>query len=277
MNHNALRKAVVALVLYGAPLGSLLASSPAAAGESHPDFTIPSAWLDAANHIRGTSGYELLARLETIAASPEFWAGLQSFLSLLSQEHLDEVDGFIRTRKGDSEFFLVPGVPSRIEARAYYATVSVFSLLPEQALEVATTAALNQKTFDGESLDIRRRWHDPLVPVEVRSLDRRAGRGVVALMLKAISDGLDDATTTELLTIYAEGMESLAQLVALNEQVDPRKAAQVLDDLRLPRLDRDELDDLTKRAAEARKVLATSADALDGKPLELPPDPSFRS
>ncbi|MFV8752694.1 hypothetical protein ACNOYE_19270 [Nannocystaceae bacterium ST9] len=273
MKHDVLRKVVVALVLYGAPLGLVFASSPAAAGQPQPDTAMPTAWLDAAESIRGLSGYALLERLETIAASTEFWAGFRSLLARFVHERPEDMGDFMNESEG-LELFHGPGIPSRVQARAYYATLSVFTLIPEDEWGAA------MKALDGDleqhAFDFDMRWHDPSIPVEIHSLGRRASRGVVALMLKALSNDLDEATTTELLTIYAEGMESMAQLVGLRDDVDASQAAKLLDELRLPRLDRRELDDLTRRAAEAREILASTAIHLDGKPLELPPDPSFR-
>jgi hypothetical protein len=238
---------------------------------------VPEAFEEAAKRTDGLSGYALRDTLDEIAVSTEFWAGFRSLMTeLANSPHAQrQIDEFMRSEAGRQ--IAPPGVPPHVMYRAMAAASAAAELLPPDG---NLTAVMERAADEFEEVvhDIDRRLRDRSTPVAIRRMERRALRGMAAAMiLGPLGDTPDPARCTELLGLYAEGMENAVRLIALNlDGEDAARADAMIRDLRLEPLDRAGLRWRTAHLADAEATLASTAADLDGGPLRLPPDPGFR-
>jgi hypothetical protein len=271
---------LLALVTLAAPR-TAGASTPTAAVEAAPQdalkLVVPDAFRRAAERTAGLSTYALRDTLDEVAVSSEFWAGFRSIMTELakSPQAQRQIDEFMRSETGRQ--VAPPGVPPHVMYRAIAAASAAAELLPSDLL---LTAVLEQaaEDFDRIAQGIEARLRDRTTPVALRRMERRAIRGMAAAMLLgALENTIDPKRCTELLGIYAEGMETAICLIAVGlEGEAAAKADGIIRDLRLDPPDRAALRWRAEQLAEAEETLAATADHLDGEPLRLPPDPAFR-
>lgn len=272
---------LLALVTLAAPR-TAGASTPTTSVEATPHdalkLLVPDAFRRAAERTAGLSAYALRDTLDEIAVSPEFWAGFRSIMTELAKSpHAQrQIDEFMRSEAGRQ--VAPPGVPPHVMYRAIAAASAAAELLPA---DLRLTAVMEQAAHDFDLIaqDIEARLQDRSTPVALRRMERRAIRGMVAAMLlSALENALDPKRCTELLGIYAEGMENAIRLIAVGLEGEvAAKADGIIRDLRLDPPDRASLRWRAEQLAEAEEILTTTADHLDGEPLRLPPDPAFRS
>lgn len=270
--------AFLALAALG-PTAPVHAGAPALASRLQPAgvrVEFPREFVDAAKRVQGLSGYGLRDGLDAIATSDEFWHGYHGLmLEMVESQALVHLDEYMR--EGATQFLSIPGVPLHVLLRAMAATTAVAKLLPRDERELATAmeAVGDPATVVAE---IEARLNDPTKPVSLRRSERMALRGLVAVMI--LGTGPQDAPPArraELLSLYADGMEHLVQLVALDlEGEDAARADAVIADLRLPPLDREGLRARATRLQEATDTLKFTSLHIDGTHLRLPPDPGFR-
>lgn len=271
---------LLALFTLAVPRTAGASASPDAAVASSSDalhLVVPAAFEEAAKRTDGLSGYALRDALDEVAVSPEFWAGFRSLMSELADSpHAQrQIDEFMRSEAGRQ--IVPPGVPPHVMYRAMAAASAAAELLPPN---LNLTAVMERAADEFEQVvhDIDLRLRDRSTPVAIRRMERRALRGMAAAMiLGPLGDPPDPVRCTELLGLYAEGMENAVRLIALSlEGQDAARADAMIRDLRLEPLDRAALRWRTEHLADAEATLAATADDLDGQPLRLPPDPGFR-
>lgn len=271
---------VLALVTLAAP------RSAAASGDSAPvvnpaedalTLAVPQTFRDDAERMVGLTGYALRDLLDEVAASAEFWAGFQSIMTALqnSSHAQRQIDEFMRSEA--SRHVAPPGVPPHVMFRAMTAASAVAELLPPGLL---LTAVMEQAADDFKLIadGIEGRLQDRTTPVALRRMERRAVRGIAAVMLlAALGNTAEPALCAELLGIYADGMENTVCFIAIGLDGDEAvKADAIIRELRLEVPDRAALRWRAGQLATAESALASTAGDLDGKVLRLPPDPGFR-
>jgi hypothetical protein len=210
------------------------------------------------------------------------YAGLMRSAADLPQAQ-QGIEDFMRT--GAVQLLAIPGVPQHVLGRAYAATAAVGEIaaissprLPA-AGEIAEAIKRAATAFDSLPQRFDERLNDAAVPVAIRRMERKALRGMVAIMLVGTLDvETDSDLRAELLAIYAEGMESLVYFVALDLDDEHTPAVDnIIKGLRLAPLDRTTLRERAALLERAHAALDSSADHLDGERLQLPPDPGFRA
>jgi hypothetical protein len=284
---RSLLLAMFGLVTLGSPNVATAGASEAdtSASARAKSIPVPSAFVDAARQVRGLSGFALRDELDTIATSGEFWAGYRDLMVALADlpQTQQRVDDFLRD--GAHHLLSIPGVPQHVVGRAYAATAALARIVELAGALVPTSPNMSSAmkhaatTFDALASKIDERLNDDSLPVAIRRKERRALRGLVASMvLGALEADVTDAERAELLSVYAEGMESLICVVALDLDDDAaRQADAIIRDLHLEPLDREGLLQRAEDLRRAREILDSTADHLDGERLRLPPDAAFRS
>gem|GEM_PF-4569619 len=233
---------------------------------------IPLALVQSAQRINGLSGYGLRDALDEIVVSPEFWEGCKALFADLAPQ-MKQLGELLHSEP------VLPDAPpddfSYARSRAIAAVLVAVELQPELMEQVT-----DDSDSDSDSVirGIGELLQDRTIPVVMRRMARRMFRGMAAGALLVALATADPALSTELLNLYAEGMENLVCFNALTlegeEAVEADRAIQGLD---LVPPDRAALTTRREQLAEASKVLVSTVEHLEDTPLRLPPDRSFSS
>jgi len=172
---------------------------------------------------------------------------------------------------------LRPSVPAGADPRLMERTIDAFLGFAELvSSEQPLAELLDEVPLDAVGDRFREQLGDRSTPVAIRKLHRRSVRGLVAMLLLSTEHTRSSpARYDELLGFAAEGAENLVLLAALNHE-DPVHADDVVRNLGLAPLDREQIRARTYDLEQARIQLASTAHDLDGETLRLPPDPGFR-
>ncbi len=269
---------LLALFTLAAPRAINKAGSDESTPESSSDalrLAVPAAFEEGARRTSGLSGYALRDALDELALSPRFWAGFQEFMEALatSPQAKRQIDEFMRAEASRQVGFAPPGVPQHVLLRAMAAASAAVELLPA-GLNLMELMGESQVDFSLVFAESASRLEDRAIPVAIRRMERRALRGMVAAITAASVDVLADPNRcTELLSLYAEGMEHAVLLISLALQGnDADRADIIIRELRLEPPDRAALAWRRDQLAEAEATLRNAAEELDGDPLKLPPD-----
>jgi len=234
-----------------------------------PVMFVPLAFVQSAQRINGLSGYGLRHALDEIVVSPEFWEGCKALVPPQKKEFGELLRSEAELQDAPSDDF------SHARSRAIAAVRVAVELQPELMEQATSTYAFEP---DLVIRGIGELLQDRTIPVAMRRIARRMFRGMAAGALLVALATADPALSTELLNLYAEGMENLVCFNALTlegeEAVEADRAIQGLD---LVPPDRAALATRREQLAEASKVLASTVEHLEDTPLRLPPDRSFSS
>lgn len=241
-------------------------------------LVVPAAFEDAAERAKGLEGHALCDALDEVAVSTEFWSGVRSLMTdLANSPHARrQIDDLMRSEAG--RHVAPPGVPPHVMYRAIAAASAAAELLPPD-LDLVAVMERATDEFDGIVGGIDQRLGDRRVPVAIRRMERRTLRGMAAAMiLVALGTTPEPGLCTDLLGLYAEGMENAVRFSALSLEGDmAERADAMIRDLRLEPVERTALRLRAEQLATAEDVLMSTAADLGGERLRLPPDPSFRA